>query len=167
MKRFSSPIKRKRKKAAPKRTAAKTAEEKAWTDFVSWCEARNLKAVPANPWTLAAYLRWCEPHQRYPAIAKNIKAIAKVHMTKTRKRLDRHPMITRTLRLLEARARAKKKIKDAPAALFPEDDILGTEKPKAAETTKPGAKASRPAKKKVLKGLSAGPKLVSKRKLKN
>ncbi|NQU61828.1 MAG: hypothetical protein HQ512_11910 [Rhodospirillales bacterium] len=167
MKRFSSPKKRPRKRPAAKSTAAKSAEEKAWADFVSWCKARNLTAVPTNPWTLATYARWCEPHQRYPALAKTIKAIAKIHTSKSRKRPERHPMVTRTLRLIETRARTKKKTKDAPAALFPEDDIIGTGKPEAPKKNTIKKKPSPTTKKKTLKGLSAGPKLISKRKLKD
>ena len=123
--------------------AAKRGDDKAWKEFISWCGERGLKAVPANPWTLAAYARWSERHHPYPTVAKNIEAIARVHHTKTRKRLDRHPMVTSTLSLIETRAKAKKSAKDKQAALFPEDDILerqATGKGKAGKTKKTPAR---------------------------
>ncbi len=157
--------------------AAKRGDDKAWNEFISWCGERGLKAVPANPWTLAAYARWSERHHSYPTVAKNIEAIARVHHTKTRKRLDRHPMITSTLNLIETRAKAKKSAKDKQAALFPEDDILERESPgKAGKTKKPTGKAKaetakgkgkKTAKKKTRKAMSASPKLVSRRRLKS
>jgi hypothetical protein len=149
----------------------KSSDDKAWNEFVSWCGARGLSAMPANPWTLAAYARWCEREQRYPAIAKNIRAIARVHNSKSRKRPDRHPTVTQTLHLIETRGRAKKKVKDAPKALFPEDDVLATGKAKktgkAANTAKAGKAGKKGGKGKPRRpGLSAGPKLVSRRRLK-
>ena len=140
--------------------AAKRDDAKAWNEFISWCGERGLKAVPANPWTLAAYARWSERHHPYPTVAKNIKAIARVHHTKTRKRLDRHPMVTSTLSLIETRAKAKKSAKDKQAALFPEDDILER------QATGKG-KGKKTAKKKTGEAMSASPKLVSRRRLKS
>ena len=156
--------------------AAKRGDDKAWNEFVSWCGERGLKAVPANPWTLSAYARWSERHHPYPTVAKNIEAIAQVHHSKTRKRLDRHPMVTSTLSLIETRSKAKISAKDKQAALFPEDDILerkaaGKGRPK--KTKKPtgkakkSAKGKKTAKKKTRKGMSPSPKLVSRRKLKS
>ena len=157
--------------------AAKRGDDKAWNEFISWCGERGLKAVPANPWTLAAYARWSERHHPYPNVAKNIEAIARVHHTKTRKRLDRHPMVTSTLSLIETRAKAKKSAKDKQAALFPEDDILerqATGKSKAGKTKKNTGtakavegKGKKTAKKKTGKAMSASPKLVSRRRLKS
>ena len=163
--------------------AAKRGDDKAWNEFISWCGERGLKAVPANPWTLAAYARWSERHHPYPTVAKNIEAIARVHHTKTRKRLDRHPMVTRTLSLIETRAKAKKSAKDKQAALFPEDDILerkaaAKDRPKKTKKTTAKAKAKtamgkvkgrgqKTAKKKTRKAMRASPKLVSRRRLKS
>ena len=162
--------------------AAKRGDDKAWNEFITWCGERGLKAVPANPWTLAAYARWSERHHPYPTVAKNIEAIARVHHTKTRKRLDRHPMVTSTLKLIETRSKAKKSAKDKQAALFPEDDILerkaaGKGRPKKTKETKETTgkakaktakgKGKKTAKKKTRKGMSASPKLVSRRRLKS
>ena len=154
--------------------AAKRGDDKAWNEFISWCGERGLKAVPANPWTLAAYARWSERHHPYPTVAKNIEAIARVHHTKTRKRLDRHPTVTSTLKLIETRAKAKKSAKDKQAALFPEDDILerkaaGKGRPKKTKETtgKAKGKGKKTAMKKTRKKMSASPKLVSRRRLKS
>ncbi len=147
----------------------KSSDDKAWNEFVSWCRARGLSALPANPWTLAAYVRWCERRHKYPAIAKTLRAIARVHNSKSRKRPDRHPTVTRTLRLIETRSHTRKKGKDAPKALFPEDDILTAKKKKPPRKPKKDKKATRKngkKKKRSRPGLSAGPKLVSRRRLK-
>ena len=146
--------------------AIRRGDDKAWDEFVSWCGGRGLQAVPAHPWTLAAYARWCESRYRYPAIAKSMRAIARVHNSKSRRRPDRHPVVKRTLRLIETRAKTKKD-KNAPKPLFPEDEILAPARPdkktakKTGKKTKEGkgGKKSRP-------GLSPTPKLVSRRRLK-
>jgi len=151
----------------------KQGDEKAWSDFVAWCRKRGLSAMPANPWTVAAYARWCERHHRYPAIMRTIRAVARVHRSKSRKRPDRHPTVARTLRLIETRARARGRVKGKGVRLFPEDDLIGAEKSGDKPATKaPPKKAKKTAKKADAKtraaprrGLSAAPKLVSKRKL--
>lgn len=137
----------------------KERDDKAWDGFVSWCRSRGLSALPANPWTLAAYARWCERRQRYPAIARNLKAIARIHDSKTRKRPFRHPTVTRTLSLIQARARERAKAKPKSAELFPEDDMLGA-------GGRAAPKRGAPKKKTPRRGLSTRPKLVSRRRLK-
>ncbi len=136
-----------------------------WEDFVAWCAGRGLEAVPANPWTVAAYARWCEPRMTPRAITKVVAEISRVHEEKTRKRIDRDPLIQRTLKMIEARQKEKKAkpkvdLFDAP------DDGKTVKKPKSRAkkkptATKPAAGASR-----LKRGLSATPKLVSKRRLK-
>lgn len=151
----------------------KREDNSAWDAFVSWCQERGVSPMPANPWTLAAYARWCEHQLSYSDLAKAFKTIARVHNSKSRKRPDRDPLLVNTLEQIENRAKEKKKPKDNRPPLFPDDDILD---PKAAKRGKPSSKA-KPAKgkgkgkgkekgKKVRPGLSATPKLVSKRKLK-
>lgn len=137
----------------------KERDDKAWNGFVTWCRARGLSALPANPWTLAAYARWCERRHRYPTIARNLKAIARIHDSKTRKRPFRHPTVTRTLGLIETRARDRAKAKSKGAELFPEDDMLGNAGRAPPKRTPPGKKPRRG-------GLSVRPKLVSRRRLK-
>lgn len=151
----------------------KQGDEKAWSDFVTWCRKRGLSAMPANPWTVAAYARWCERHHRFPAVVRTIRAVARVHRAKSRKRPDRHPTVARTLRLIETRARARGRVKGKGMQLFPEGDLIGAETPEGTATSKAPAKASRTALKKAAaktravsrRSLSAAPKLVAKRKL--
>ncbi len=169
--------------------ATKKPDNKAWDEFVAWCQKRGVSAIPANPWTLAAYARWCEPNLSHADIVKAFKTIFRVHNTKTRKRPDRDPLVVGTLAQIGERAKEKKeRAKDKRKPLFPDDDIL---KPKAPKKAKKTAKKTAPSKtkaktkggkkgtakekakkktktggKKTRKGLSSTPKLVSKRKLK-
>jgi hypothetical protein len=96
--------------------------EKAWTDFAKWCRDRGLRPLPAHAWTLAAYARWCEARHRYPAIVERVQAIARVHLLACATAPDRHPTVTRTLRSLELRSRAR----PGRAALFPADEAVQT-----------------------------------------
>jgi hypothetical protein len=101
--------------------------ERTWTEFVAWCRARGLRPLPAHPWTLAAYARWCEPRYRYPGIVKRLRAIARAHVLHCRKPRDGDPTVIRTLRRIEARARAK----NQGAALFRADDFTSDHAPAA------------------------------------
>ncbi len=92
-----------------------------WLDFVAWCRARGLKPLPAHPWTLAAYARWCEPRHRYPTIVARVRAIARVHLLKCARSPDRHPTVVRTLALIEARDRHR----GSRASLFRPDEDPG------------------------------------------
>lgn len=97
--------------------------ERAWSDFAGWCKTRGLRALPAHPWTVAAYARWCETRHRYPVIVMRIKAIARAHVLACAMSPDRHPTVTRTLRTIEARSRTRA----SRAALFPADDVMKAE----------------------------------------
>lgn len=154
----------------------KQGDEKAWSDFVAWCRKRGLSPMPANPWTVAAYARWCERQHRYPVIMRTIRAVARVHRAKSRKRPDRHPTVARTLRLIESRARARSHVKGKGLRLFPEDDLIGgaggasgdvadAKKEAGPSAKKPPNKADAKAGSAARRGLSAAPKLVAKRKL--
>ncbi len=137
-------------------------DNKAWRDFVAWCEGRGLKAVPAHPWTLAAYARWLEPRHRPRTIVKLIRDIGRIHAAKSRRRPDRHPTVNRTLHLIEARSRKK----ETDAGLFDDADLFGdpAEPPPAGNG---GAQRKRPkTAKRGRRPLNATPRLVSKRKLK-
>ena len=127
--------------------------DKGWREFAGWCERRRLSALPAHPWTVAAYARWCEPRQRFEAIAERLKAIARVHVLKGMKAPDRHPTVKRTLRLIERRGRNKGR----RAALFREADFIAPDKgPPAAAVN--GNHPRRPA-----RSMRAKPKLVARR----
>jgi hypothetical protein len=135
-----------------------------WLDFVAWCRARGLKPLPAHPWTLAAYARWCEPRHRYPTIMARVRAIARIHLLKCATSPDRHPTVVRTLELIEARERLRTSRSD----LFHLDERPG-ERPAEAEAPR-GRKPGKPATAKAARekhrhphGLRLTPPLVSRR----
>jgi hypothetical protein len=129
--------------------------EKAWSNFADWCHARGLQALPAHPWTVAAYARWCEARHRYPIILAQIRAIARAHVLACASSPDRHPTVTRTLRTIEARNRSRA----ARAALFPADEIT---KAGSSPAAKPARRASL-RERRWERGLRASPRLVSRR----
>ena len=157
----------------------KSEDNSAWVAFVSWCQERGVSAMPANPWTLAAYARWYEHQQSGDDIAKAFKTIFRVHGAKSRKRPDRDPLVVGTLSQIEERekdkkAKEKRKAKEKTPPLFPDDDILDPTPPAKSKKKKTANKAAPSNSKKKAKssgkktrpGLSTEPKLVSKRKLK-
>ena len=148
-------------------TMASRINNKAWDDFVLWCQVRRLNAVPAHPWTLAAYVRWCEPRMKPRMIAKMIMEIDRVHESKTRKRIHRDPLVKRTLKMIENRS--EKARDDSKIDLF--DDPLKTRSLKRNKKTNLSNKASKKQQSKVAstsrlrRGLNSVPRLVSRRKL--
>lgn len=144
----------------------KAVQEKTWKDFADWCGSRGLRALPAHPWTLAYYARWCEGRHRHPTIVKRLKAISRVHLLNCHKPPDRHPVVARTVRILESRIHAKRR----GAALFHAEDFLanGTDTGSGAsvEAIQPRIVANRdpqagkPCPKRVMRST---PKLVSRR----
>ena len=86
---------------------ARRAREKAWLEFMAWCRARRLTPLPAHPWTVAAYARWCEGRHLYSVLIAHIRAISRVHLLGCCAPPDRHPIVARTLRLIEARERTR------------------------------------------------------------
>ncbi len=111
-------------------------QDKVWQDFVAWCRARRLKPLPAHPWTLAAYARWCESRHRFPSLAQRIRAIARRHVLSGAETPDRHPLVTRTLDGIETR----EQLRSRRADLFP-----GTEAEAEAEAAPAGRKTTRKA----------------------
>lgn len=93
---------------------------RAFRDFVRWCRSRRLSPMPAHPWTVAAYLIWCEHRHPHAAIVKRLKAISRAHIRHCRRVPDRHPTVVRTLREIERRCRT---LGDR-AALFDAADFL-------------------------------------------
>lgn len=118
---------------------AKTTD-KAWLEFVRWCRGHGLRALPAHPWTLAAYARWCESRLKYPQIARHVVVIARAHLMACVPSPDRHPIVARTLSVMEERHRAPVR----GAALFKIEPTgkAGTNKKK--ETTAAKRPAARP-----------------------
>ncbi len=147
---------------ASRRRTTRAPNNKAWEEFVAWCQSRGLNPVPANPWAVAAFARSLEGHLKPATIRKRIGELTRVHAEKTRKRLAHHPLVQRTLAMIERRAEADK----SDGSLFADDDALATcppkrprrksaAKPEPDTTPKPG-RAS----------LSGQPRLVSRRTLK-
>jgi hypothetical protein len=99
---------------------ARRAREKAWLDFMNWCRARRLTPLPAHPWTVAAYARWCEGRHRYSILVKHIRVISRAHLLSCCAPPDRHPLVARTLHLIEARERTH----GDRASLFPDGDCM-------------------------------------------
>lgn len=97
---------------------ARRAPEKAWLEFMAWCRARRLTPLPAHPWTVAAYARWCEGRHRYPALIMHIRAISRAHLLSCCSPPEHHPTVARTLRLIEARERTR----GQRASLFADGD---------------------------------------------
>ncbi len=137
----------------------------AWSVFVDWCQNRGLRPLPANPWTVAAYARWCETNHHYQTIVNMVKAIAKEHMRKSRKRPDRHPLVTRTLNLIAKRQEEREEDKVQAAALFPEEDLVSAEAaaPATARVQREIQSRTQGAAQGLRRALRATPKLVSRR----
>ena len=135
---------------------------KAWKAFVAWCQSRGLNPVPANPWTVAAYARFLERNLQPATIRKLIGDLTRVHNQKTRKRLAHHPLVKRTLDIIERRAEAHKN----DGALFDDDYALEVCPPKR-PSRKSAAKLKTNTKPKPMRtSLGGQPRLVSRRTLK-
>ena len=131
------------------------AEDRAWADNSGWCRRRGLRALPAHPWTVAVYARWCEDRHRYPAIIKRIGVIARAHVLGCQPAPDRHPTVIRTLRTIERRALGQS------SALFRDRDFLSQGGPARKNAAKPRRRS--PKRTKGLKGLRTAPRLVPRR----
>jgi len=138
----------------------KRAQDKAWLAFTEWCLSRGLSPVPAHHWTLAAYALALEDQIKPEDIRKTLHAIAKAHLLKSRSRPDRHPLIERTLKMIETR----RETREQKSELF-DEDLVATKKTKKTSKPKKTADTPEPAKTKVPRTLSTTPKLVSRRRL--
>jgi len=135
----------------PKRT-----QDKAWLAFTDWCLSKGLSPAPAHHWTLAAYALALEDQEKPEEIRKTLHAIAKAHLQKSRSRPDRHPLIERTLKMIETRRQTR----EQKSRLF--DEGLSDRKK---QTTTARAVVETKAKGKTVLSLSATPKLVRRRRL--
>jgi len=106
---------------------------RSWDAFSAWCDERGLAAAPANPWTLAAYIRFVEGTMRYDVLRRHVDQIGQMHFEKRRTRPDRTAMVQRTLDSVRRRAEARKrqsKEKTKPVApLFEAEDFLDAKTP--------------------------------------
>jgi len=132
------------------------AHGKSWNEFARWCQARGLKPIPTHAWTLAAFVRWCEPRHDYATIVAITKAIARRHLIAGHSDPERHPMVKRTLAMIERSISNR----HHRSALF-DDDFINDEPAiiQTPETTSDKAKMGRP-EKRVLKSMRLTPKLV-------
>ena len=135
-----------------------------WEEFVKWCQSKGLNPVPANPWTVAAYARSMEGKYKPGSIRKHIGELARIHTAKTRKRLAHHPMVQRTLEIIERRDEVDK----SSSELFTDDDFLSSVNTRTSKLPKPINKKTPPKKssKGSWPGLTGQPRLVSRRSLK-
>jgi hypothetical protein len=132
------------------RLARRLKSNRDWRHFERWCRDRRLNALPAHPWTVAAYMRWCETRANADAIGERVQAIYKVHVLSGRPTPEHHPMVARTLGVVERRV----ELRGARAALFkPADD--GTADAGADQPAPPAGRVS--ARRRALRGT---PRLV-------
>ena len=96
-----------------------------WSEFKKWCAVRKLKALPAHPWTIAAYLRWSDRRLGAKAAHAALDAISREHVLRTMRAPTRHAIVVRTLEMIDRRA----EVRDQHAALFDEKDALGDAPP--------------------------------------
>ena len=129
---------------------------KSWNEFAKWCQVRGLKHIPTHAWTLAAYIRWCEPRHDYATIVAITKAIARRHLIAGHCDPERHPMVRRTLAVIERSISNR----HHRSALF-DDDFMSDElvEKQFPEPLGNKAKKSRPTKR-VFKAMRLTPKLV-------
>jgi len=129
---------------------------KSWNEYAKWCQARGLKSIPTHAWTLAAFIRWCEPRHDYATIVAITKAIARRHLIAGHNDPERHPMVRRTLAMIERSISNQHN----RSALF-DDDFMNDRlvEKQSPEPPSDKAKKGRPAKK-VFKAMRLTPKLV-------
>lgn len=96
-------------------------QNQSWSDFKIWCAQRKLKALPAHPWTIAAYLRWIDRRFGAKDAQAALSAISRQHVLKTMRAPMRHAIVARTLEMIERRG----EVRDRQAALFDDQDALG------------------------------------------
>lgn len=133
--------------------------EQAWIEFTEWCLRRRLQALPAHPWTVAAFARWCERRMPAARIARWVGVIARVHLMACQPVPDRHPTVRRTLKVIELRQAARRR----GAALFSADGLVEDgDGPTAAGGTDRAEREGRPASRRTLR---SRPALVPRRPL--
>ena len=130
--------------------------DRAWVDFRAWCVARRLRALPAHPWTVAAYARFCQARHTPKTITEKLAVIGRVHLSKGHRAPDGAALVKRTLAELR-RERAKSGRLKGPV-LFKAEDFVSADPVDPADPAPPkrsSARASGP--------LRQRPPLVSRR----
>lgn len=128
----------------------------AWRAFAAWCRRLALRPLPAHPWTVGAFLRWCDDRPGAVTVADAVGVIASVHSRRGYGRPERHLIVRRTLNALARRhgtdlGRFARIAPSGAAILFQADG-------RAAAPAK-----SRPRKSGPTRPLSPAPKLVARR----
>jgi hypothetical protein len=129
----------------------------AWRAFAAWCRRLALCPLPAHPWTVGAFLRWCDERPGAVAVADAVGVIASVHARRGYGRPERHLIVRRTLVALARRhgtdlGRLARTAPEGATILFrAEDFAVMSAKPR----TRKSAGPPRP--------LSPAPKLVARR----
>ena len=113
-------------------------QNQGWSDFKAWCVQRKLKALPAHPWTIAAYLRWIDRRFGAKDAQAAFNVISRQHVLKTMRAPMRHAIVARTLEMIERRG----EVRDCQAALFDDQDALG-QSPRPAPSKKVAPKPGR------------------------
>jgi hypothetical protein len=52
-----------------------------WRDFCAWCDAHGVRALPASPEAVAAYIAECAGRLKVGSIQRRLNAIAEAHKT--------------------------------------------------------------------------------------
>lgn len=131
---------------------------KTWADFKRWCEGRKLKALPAHPWTIAAYLRWVERRKDANDVRDILGVIAREHLLKLARVPCRHPTVQRTLDLIERRAETR----GLRSNLF-EDDVFEADPNAPHGKTKANKKPAKPPQTSKRRVLAMQPRLKVRR----
>jgi hypothetical protein len=80
-----------------------TIHDPAWRAFAAWCRRLALRPLPAHPWTVGAFLLWCDERPGAVAVTEAVGAIAAVHIRRGYDRPERHLIVRRTLAALARR----------------------------------------------------------------
>ena len=91
-----------------------------WQDFAAWCRRMRLRALPAHPWTVAAFLRWRAAQPRAADPDAVLRVIARVHLARGLAPPDRAPLVRRTAEHLDNLPPAGR----PPRSLFPVRGLL-------------------------------------------
>ncbi len=100
---------------------ASLSKTRIWSEFKKWCAVRGVKALPAHPWTIAAYLRVVDRRMGGAQAHAALDVISRQHLLKTLRVPTRHAIVVRTMEMIDRRA----EVRDRHAALFDEDEALG------------------------------------------
>lgn len=131
----------------------------AWDDFVAWCKRKKLNAMPANAWTLAAYIRSLENDESLNSLRKRVADIGKAHAEKSKRRPERHPLIAKTFDIIEKQAEKR----GATSKVFDGKDITAPSSNNSASRASQDRSVDVPPHQPKTRVMRSRPKLVSKR----